>query len=165
MIMPSSQEPTQPTISIGIATTLREKREIYRLRYQIYVEEMAMQPIAVDHRHKLLYEDLDDWGVLFYAKVGSQLIGTMRINLGDIKAFPQNLVQIFSLDKFQKFYGSAEPQNIAYCSKLMVVPHYRNSMTLYLLMVKGYEFYCQHQVQFTFGICKFHLLNRITVAN
>ncbi|HWR45317.1 cyclic nucleotide-binding domain-containing protein [Sporomusa sp.] len=145
-------------ITIGIATASREKEEIYRLRYQIYVEEMAMQLTSVDHSNSLLYDQLDKWAILIYAKAGPKTIGTIRINIGPLSKFPPDLVQILSLNRFQKFYKENNQQSFfAYSSKLMVDPYYRNTAALHLLTAKAYELGCG-QVQFCFGVCNFHLL-------
>ena len=149
---------SQETIQIGITKTEKEKNEIYRLRYQIYVEEMSWQVVSIDHSKKLLFDELDDWGILLYAKVGEEIIGTLRINIGTITDFPLHKRHILSLDRFQKFYKNNQPANFAYSSILMVTPPYRNSMASYLLLEKGYEIYCNHQVQFSFCVCGFHLL-------
>lgn len=158
MSMPCLKESAESTITVGIATTLREKRKIYRLRYRIYVEEMAMQLKTVDHANKLIYDEMDQTAVLLYAQRGSEVIGTMRINIGTLTDFPSDLARILSLDRFEKFYEGGEKGVFAYTGKLMVAPEYRNSVAMFLLMVKGYEIYCQYGVQFSFGVCNFHLL-------
>lgn len=146
------------SIKIHVATTLRERKEIYRLRYRIYVDEMTMQLSTADHENRYVYDDLDKAGVLLYAKIGSEVIGTMRINFYSYTNFPSDLASIFSLDRFEKIAYDKISQSYAYGSKLMVSPHYRNSLALYLLMVKSYEIYCENQVQFNFGVCNSHLL-------
>ena len=150
----AEKEPNK-TIRIIIASTIEEKIEIYRLRYLIYVEEMSRRLELIDHETKLLYDEMDDWGILIYAQIGIEIIGTMRVNVGKLDDFPRELVQILSLDKFQKFDTR---QNFALSTKLMVSPNYRSSQALYLLLAKGYEIYCNHQVQFSFGGCNFFLI-------
>ena len=125
--MSNSSVALEHPIIIGIATTLKEKREIYRLRYRIYIEEMAMYITSADHDNNLLYDDLDKWGILLYAKSGSELIGTIRVNIGQQSEFPPDLSQFLSLKRFQKFYRENNQQIFAYSSKLMVAPHCRNS--------------------------------------
>jgi len=64
-------------IEIGIAKTPEEKEKIYRLRYHIYAEEIPFKLVSVDHEKKILYDDLDEWGTLFYATDGLEFIGTV----------------------------------------------------------------------------------------
>ncbi|MDD4599486.1 hypothetical protein SDC9_03923 [bioreactor metagenome] len=146
------------SIEIGIASTEHEKEEIFRLRYRIYVEEMCRKPVTIDHSSKLLFDEMDKWAFLLYAKVGSEFVGTMRINIGLIEEFPRDLAQLLFMDSFKHFCKESGYPLIAFSSKLMVAPSYRNSPALHLLSAKGYELYCDHHVQFNFGGCNFYLV-------
>ncbi len=146
------------SIQIGIAATDEEKAEIYRLRYRIYIEEMGRDPISTDHENKLLFDDMDRWAHLIYAKVGNEYIGTMRINMGPIDQFPQEMIRVLSLDRVRDFFQGRENRLIGSSTKLMVSQQYRNSAAFHLLTAKGYELYCNHHVRFNFGGCNFYLL-------
>ncbi|MGI6091839.1 MAG: cyclic nucleotide-binding domain-containing protein [Veillonellaceae bacterium] len=145
-------------IQIGIASTEYEKEAIFRLRYHIYVEEMYRQPVVIDHGSKMLFDELDKWAFLLYAKIGSEIIGTMRVNIGLIEQFPRGLAKLLYMDNFKTFCQESGCPLVAFSSKLMVSPAYRNSPALHLLSAKGYELYCNHHVQFNFGGCNFYLL-------
>lgn len=147
-----------PSIKIGIAETKEEKLEIYRFRHRVYIEEMQKQPKLRDPKKKLLFDEMDEWTFLLYAKVGEELIGTMRVNIGPIKQFPTEIIQSLSLDRFRDFQKYREEPKYALTTKLMVSQKYRNSAALHLLTAKGYELYCNHHVQFNFGGCNFYLL-------
>lgn len=152
------KEPVNNSVTVGIATTQAEKKEIYRFRYQTYIEEMSKQIEGIDHSKKVLCDELDDWAMLLYAKVGSKLIGTARINIGTIEQYPAKLVQILSLDKFRDSFPESNEEVYAYVTKLMIAPPHRSSSALYLLIAKCYEICCANQVQFAFGACNFQLL-------
>lgn len=144
-------EELQKTITIHIATTQEEREEIYRLRYQVYAEEMSYPLTYADHRNKRLYDELDSWGILIYARVNSEIVGTMMINIGFSSEFPGHLAEELGLHKVQQF-------KVAYISKGMITPAYRNTPVFNLLSEKSYQIYCENQVQFSFGICNFYLL-------
>lgn len=147
------------SIKVGIAITPEEKQEIYRFRYQIYIEEMSKNLQDADYKNKMIYDELDDWAFLLYARIGSELIATARINIGTVSMFPEELVKLLSIDKFQDSpLQKGVDQNFSYCAKLMVSPMHRSSPALYLLIAKCYELSEQHQVQFVFLLCSFHLL-------
>ena len=109
-------------IKIGIARTPEEKRAIYRLRYNIYGEEISFNLMSVDHENKLFYDEMDEWAILLYAKVGSNLIGTARINVGDIEKFSPTLVETYHMNKFKNFYEKDVHPNFAVISKGMITP-------------------------------------------
>ncbi|WP_371377747.1 Crp/Fnr family transcriptional regulator [Sporomusa aerivorans] len=153
----SAETPNDP-IKICIATTPEEKREIYHFRYKIYVEEMSRHLDEVDYDNKLLYDEQDEWALLLYAKVGSELIATKRINIGTISDFPQKIIELLSLETFQGYSSVNDDNKFAFITKVMVTPAHRSSPVLYLLMVKCYEICCHNHVQFIFGISNFHLI-------
>lgn len=146
-------------IRIGIATTPEEKREVYRFRYNIYAEEIGYNLAKADHQNKLLYDELDEWAILFTAHIGTILIGTTKMNIGKISDFPTDIVQAYRMDKFKKFYNEEEDPLFTVISKGMVTPQYRSSATMYLFIVKMYQLCCAYQVQFAFLNCTFHLIS------
>jgi hypothetical protein len=143
-------------IEIGIASTPEEKSAIYRLRYSIYIEEMAYPIASADHTNKFLHDELDDWGILLYAKTESEMIGTLRLNIGHAKDFPSKLATSFCMDKFDRYLNAQ--QKLAYGSSGMIAPGFRGSQAHSLLTAKCYELYCSHHVQFGFCNCNFYLI-------
>ncbi|MBP2642118.1 MAG: cyclic nucleotide-binding protein [Firmicutes bacterium] len=148
-------ENPESSIQIGIATTFEEKREIYHLRYQIYVEEMSMRIDNIDSSNQLVYDELDEWATLLYARKGARLIGTARINIGTLVDFSSEEAELLSLHPFQEC--NAKKSKLSFVTKMMVTPDQRNSAVLYLLMAKCYDL-CSQQSPFMFGICNVHLL-------
>lgn len=148
----------EESININIVTTDTEKREIYRFRYQIYIEEMSRPITKVDHVNKWLYDELDDWGILLSAKIGKKLIATARINIGTVHNFPQHEVDFLSLEAFQNCYIDDLDHKFALTTKIMIDPTQRSSQAFYLLLAKCYELCCQNDVHFMFGICNLHLI-------
>lgn len=146
------------SIQIGIAITPEEKKEIFHFRYQTYIEEMSKSINGVDHSNELLFDELDEWAILLYAKIDSKLIGTARINLGTITDFPQEIVDFLSLATFRKFNMEDRNQKFIFATKLMIAPTHRSSPALYLLIAKCYDISYDNQVYFTFNACNFYLL-------
>ena len=141
-------------IHIGLATTAKEKEKVYRLRYQIYVEEMGRRISRVNHRRRLLYDDMDDWGLLFYARVGREFVGTVRLHIGSKDDFAPELVETLAMDIFQQYRSSTgHSHSLSFASKGMVAPHCRNSKVLNLLTTAFYQ-ECRNQgVVFNFVGC------------
>lgn len=157
-IVPNTADVSESPIEIGIAKNREEKRAVYQFRYQTYVEEMSKHLEDIDYEQKLLCDELDEWTILLYAKMGSQIIATARINIGNTKDFPAKVVQILSLKRFESYYLENEEPRFAYVTKLMVAAPHRRSPVLYLLIAHCYEICCSNQVQFAFGGCNFHLI-------
>lgn len=155
---PTTPEYSDNTIKIGIAVSPEEKKEIYHFRYKTYIQEMCKQIDNVDHINKLLYDDLDEWAFLLYAKIHSEIIATIRINIGTLADYPKKLVKFLSLDTFLNSNAKNYNRKITYAAKLMVSPSHRSSPALYLLIAKCYEFSCSNGIEFGFSACNPHLL-------
>lgn len=127
-------------IHIGLATTAKEKEKVYRLRYQIYVEEMGRRISRVNHRRRLLYDDMDDWGLLFYARSGGEFVGTVRLHIGLSGDFPPELVAPMAMDMFHEFRsGDGASHPLSFASKGMIASHYRKSRAHHLLCTHYYQ--------------------------
>ncbi|MDT8902827.1 cyclic nucleotide-binding domain-containing protein [Anaeroselena agilis] len=132
-------------IYVGLAVTSKEKEKVYRLRYQIYVEEMGRRLSHVNHRRRLLYDDMDDWGLLFYARSGKEYVGTVRLHIGRKDEFPPELTMPMAMDKFHEFRscdGASHP--LSFASKGMIAPQFRKSRAHHLLCAHYYQA-CRNQ--------------------
>ena len=85
LVLSWQSEAAGDSIRVGAAVNQLEKEEIYHLRYQIYVEEMSKRIESADYQNRVLCDELDPWAVLLYAKIGSEIIATARVNIGTIK--------------------------------------------------------------------------------
>jgi len=147
-------------IRIGFATTPEEKREIYRFRYTIFAEETAYNLTQADQQINLLYDDWDDWGILLSAKIGSTIIGTVRINIGKTSDFHPRVIQEYRMDKFRKFYNEEDSPYFAITSRCIIHPQYRSTSAFWLLTTKLYELlFYEYQLHFVFVSCNFHLIS------
>lgn len=145
-------------ITISVAKTIEERMEVYRFRYRVYIEEMSMSIENADHKRKMIFDEMDKNGLIIYAQAGGEVVGTQRLNIGTINAFPGDLAQLLSWDRFQNCYEGKKVPVLSYTSKLMVAERYRNTPVLHLITAKGYELYCTYNVQFNFGACNFQIL-------
>jgi predicted GNAT family N-acyltransferase len=152
---PISAETSEESIKISIATTVQEKTEIYHFRYQIYVEEMSKELTEADHENKLLYDELDEEAIQLAAKIGTKIIATVRIHIGQLADFPPVLIEQLSLNIFQNYNAN---QKFSFCSKLMVSPAYRNSPATYLITARCCELSNNQSVSFIFLMCNLHLI-------
>lgn len=153
----TNQKNPENSIEVGVAITTAEKERIYQVRYQIYVDEMSKNIDNADHINKWLYDETDEWAILLYAKVGTKVVGTAKMNIGTVQDFSPEVVAFLSLNAFLNCDNENGDLKFAFTTRLMVVPDYRNSPVFYLLIAKCYELLWQNQIQFSFGICNIHL--------
>ena len=93
--------------------TEKEREDAYRLRYNVYCEEMNLTSPNADHEKKVLTDRLDTFGHIINVYSGGKCTATVRLNVlseGDIGEF-RNL---YHIDK------DSRPEQTAILTKLMV---------------------------------------------
>ncbi len=141
---------------IGIAETEEERRAVYRLRYDVYVEEMGRYRSVADHEQRMLYEDCDEQSRISYAAVDGEVVATARLTWGGDAPLPQRMVDQYGL---APFLAELPASAIAVGERGMVRPHLRGSDVLLKLMGAGMQFANEKRIQLVFGDCEPHLLN------
>jgi predicted GNAT family N-acyltransferase len=140
----------------GIAETAEEKQAMYRLRYDVYVEEMGRYRSVADHAQRMLYEDCDEQSRISYAEIDGEVVATARLTWGGDAPLPQRMIDQYSL---APFLAELPPSAIAVGERAMVRPHLRGTDLLLKLMGAGMQFANDNRIQLVFGDCEPHLLN------
>jgi hypothetical protein len=141
---------------IRLAETDEERRAVYRLRYDVYVEEMGRYRSVADHAQRMLYEDCDAQSRISYAEVDGEIVATARLTWGGDGPLPQRMVDQYGL---APFLAELPPDAIAVGERAMVRPHLRGTDLLLRLMGAGMRFVNENRIQLLFGDCEPHLLN------
>ena len=143
-------------IQIGIAETEDERRAVYRLRYDVYVEEMGRYQAVADHEQRMLYEDCDAHSRISYASIDGEIVATARLTWGGQAPIPQRMIDQYSL---APFLAELPASAIAVGERAMVRPHLRGTDLLLKMMISGIGFANENRIQLIFGDCEPHLLN------
>jgi hypothetical protein len=141
---------------IGIAETEEERRAVYRLRYDVYVEEMGRYQTVADHDQRMLYEDVDKQSRISYASIDGEVVATARLTWGGDGAFPQRMIDQYGL---APFLDELPADAIAVGERAMVRPHLRGTDLLFKIMISGRDWISERRIQLIFGDCEPHLLN------
>lgn len=98
-----------------------EREVIYRLRYEVYVEEMARPVRHANHASRRIVDPLDADGRLLGAFTGSRAVGTARLNFSAVSKFDPT--DFYRLSGFNRIY----PGRVCLVTKLMIVRDLRRS--------------------------------------
>jgi hypothetical protein len=120
-------------IEIRKVRTESEAKAIFRLRYEVYVEELRRTQRYADHAARTVAEPLDACANLFCAYDGARLVGTVRTNY----TWRSPLEEYAALYQMQRC-GSAYPHNTSVTTKLVVAPDQRSSTLPYRLAAATY---------------------------
>ncbi len=140
---------SETTINFRIAKDELTKQDIYKLRYNIYAEEMGKNLSTVDHKSKLIYDEKDKTAVHFYLEEGGEIVACLRTNFGKDGAFLSEEKKNYAFEKF----GNYKEKNFCISSKLMIAPHLRNSGVVGQLLVRAYLYARERGAQFDFCNC------------
>ncbi len=142
----------------GIAESDEERREVFRLRYDVYVEEMGRYQDAADHAERLFREPEDEQSVLFYAREeeSGRVVGTSRLTWGGHEPFPERMVSQYGLEPF---LAELPAEALAVGERGMVVPRLRGSDLMMKMMGQSRDWVAERRIQIIFGNCEPHLLN------
>ena len=141
---------------IGISETEEEKRAVYRLRYDVYVEEMGRYQSVADHEQRILYEEVDEQSRISYIEMDGEVVATARMTWGGDGPLPQRMIDQYGL---APFLAGLPASAIAVGERAMVRPHLRGTDLLLKLMCTGMKFINDNRIQLVFGDCEPHLLN------
>ena len=70
------------TVELFRALSERDREELFRFRYSVYVEELGRYGRIADHRGRRLVEPEDAHSVLSGARQDGQVVGTARLTFG-----------------------------------------------------------------------------------
>src|SRR5690242_19529937 len=96
-----SRLPARMTPHVGVAQTESEREAIYRLRYQVYIEEMGL-PLPADREGKRLLEPPGSGARLLYARDGDTMVATLRLELGKDGALGDEHTATYQIDRFSE---------------------------------------------------------------
>ena len=119
---------------IGIAETEEERRAVYRLRYDVYVEEMGRYQSVADHEQRMLYEEVDKQSRISYAAIDGEVVATARLTWGGDGPFTQRMIDQYGL---APFLAELPASAIAVGERAMIRPHLRGTDILFKMNIVG----------------------------
>jgi hypothetical protein len=140
---------------IQLAETDEEKRAVYRLRYDVYVEEMGRYHGIADHRERTFSEPEDAHSRIFYAAVDGDVVATARMTWGGDGSFSARQTEHYQIEPF---LAELAPDKIAVGERAMVRPELRGSSIFPDLIQGTRSFLNDQRVELMFGACEPHLL-------
>jgi predicted GNAT family N-acyltransferase len=155
----SIQAVQSSNVTIAIAKTLEERQAVFRLRYQVYVDEQKRQLGDIDYDCQMLVDAMDDDGILLCLRSDSVIVGTLRLHIGSISSFPQDISLPLQMNLFQQILETMNNSDISFCSKLAVHAKFRSSPAVYMLLAKAYEIFRERGISFNFCGCAPYMLS------
>ena len=139
------------------AETDAQREAIYRLRYDIYVEEMNRYWSIADHENRRLTEPEDDARSRHYLAVdGDDVVGTMRLTWGGDASFTKRHIEQYDL---WPFVADVPEDQMIIGERFMVRKSHRGTDLIFRLFCTYLQFVNENRIQLIFGDSEPHLLN------
>ena len=116
------------------AITAAQKAELYRFRYEVFVQEQRKYLRSADHARRELRDGLDEVATHLCLSENGQIIGAVRQVRGRRRATAAMAVQL-GLDPFNAFPDEA----LSFTGRLLVLPQHRGSGGLLALFHQLYD--------------------------
>lgn len=120
-------------IEIRKVVSRSEIEAVFRLRYEVYLEELQRTQLHADHESRRLEEPLDATGAITAAFDNGKVVGTLR----------SNYCRDSDLTTYRELYQMAQvevsPEATSVTTKLLIAPAYRNTVLALRLAAATYQ--------------------------
>jgi predicted GNAT family N-acyltransferase len=140
-------------MDIRVATTPEDRNKIFRLRYDVLVDELGWTIKEADHEARLFTDSLDEHCILAGVFKGDEALGTLRINLareGGLGAYEE----LYSISTDEDYY----PDRTGIITKLVVARAHRGSLAVPRLLLWAYGLGLQSGIARVYLDCSLDLI-------
>lgn len=141
---------------VRTATTEADRAAVYRLRYELYVEEQGLFGDTADHERRWLRDAMDDEATLLVAYEGTEVVGTVRLLHGGDGRIDAETRHTFDLDAFADVL---DERDIIVTSRMLVRAQHRGGELPRMILVRGFELAVGSGAELLVGECEPHLVN------
>lgn len=145
---------TKPTLRI--ATTDEDRAAVYRLRYELYVEQQGLFLDQADHENRWLRDGYDESSTIILAEDDGRCVGTSRMSFGAETEFSEASKEDYD---FARFDDLLEPADFSVITRLMVLPAYRGGDLGTRLFAESFRLAAEKGAELVLGSCELHLIN------
>ena len=142
-------------ISVHFAHTSAEREAIYRLRYEIYIEEMHIFIGQADHNRRMLYGSDDKNARLLYAMKDGEIIGSLRLHLGKDAPFSDELEHTYQLPQFRE---AIHDEQMLILTRFMVKKPYRGTSLAHQMICEVARTCVKEDIEVSLCDCQPHLI-------
>lgn len=138
------------SISVSQAKSAADRERIYRFRYQVLEKERASASGQLPEPGGIHHAPVDDGSTILYLQSEKEILGTVRVSVGDGRELPAVLDEAYSLSRFREFAGA----RMSFTSRLVVAEKWRATPALAVLLAAAYKLCRSHEVLFDFSHCR-----------
>ena len=139
-------------VNIRQATSAQDRDRVFRLRYEIYVDEMGRTQRYADNARGVIEEPFDETATLLLAEDDGEAIGTIRVNYR--MRGPLECEDLYELDRFRPYY----PNKVSMTTKLVVRKDRRSSGVAAKMALAAFSLGADDGIELDVIDCNPHLI-------
>ena len=143
-------------VEIRLAKNEEEKRAVYRLRYELFVEDQSLFGEEADHQNRLLFDTFDACSTIAMAIDNGRLIGTMRMTLGNHYTWDASSVEVYQMRLFD---GAVARRDITTVTRFVIEKAYRGTDVSARLMEICFRHAARNNAELILANCEPHLVS------
>ena len=131
-----------------------EKEQVFKLRYEVFVEEIGYTPHHANHNKKIVKEPLDDSAKIFAGFHNGQVVATARTNFckdSELGFYPQ-------IYKMQELAGNAHPQYTSISNYFLVKKQFRGTSVMLEIIESLFQELVIRKIKFDFADCEPYMI-------
>ncbi len=133
--------------------------EIYRLRYEVFANELSWSDEGINHSEKIFRDPLDDIAEIFLVEEIDEVISSIRfIELSKLMPNKNISAEIYNFLGLN-FFESKFKENVAFASKFVVKPTRRGSLAAIRLIEHAYIKGLKLNFKFILAYCDPYLID------
>ncbi len=145
------------TVTFRTVTSRVDKEQVFRLRYEIYVEDQNVFLDEADHQNRFLYDEFDQNSTILVAEDKGQLVGTLRLTMGWQHHFNDAAQIEYQMGLFSDHLDQSQ---IAITTRLVVRKEYRGTDVGLQLCLRTFALAADHNIELILAKCEPHLVLR-----
>jgi predicted GNAT family N-acyltransferase len=143
----------QALLQVCHATTRDEKEAVYRLRYEIYVEEMRTKQRFANHEKRMVEEAQDKYAHHFYIQAGDRPVGSLRLNV--MSEGEMECQESYGVDVLTRWF---RPSEIGMLTRFLVASDYRGRAAAQMLIRRAFQHFAEGGLRCALLDCLPHLI-------
>jgi len=143
-------------VEIRLAEIEDERSAVYRMRYELYVEQQGLFRDTADYERRFLCDEDDIHSHILLAEIDGKLAGTLRITGCEIVPFTADHRKTYGIDRLREVVAE---DRMFVVTQMLVRPELRGTTLEPQCMAKAVELIAQWNGQLLVANCQAHLLN------
>ena len=134
-------------------------RKAFRLRYQVYANELRLDDPYIDHKNEIYEDPIDQHCRIYVALKDGEAIATVRAlydrEYDFVGGFPEPIRDMLGIENFLTHY----PKSLAISTRFAISPNHRGSLAANLVTARMFKDFIDEDINFVFSWCAPYLFN------